>query len=99
VVLGMTAAAGPASAQAFERIRSFEVDLTIEGDGSIVVAETIDYDFGSAERHGIFRDIPVRYDYDERYERVTPLDVRSVSGSPGTPSEYDEENAGKHKRL
>lgn len=91
--------AGPAAAQQAERIRSFEVDLVIRDDSSIVVTETIDYDFGTAERHGIFREIPVRYDYDDRNERITPLDVRSVSAGAGTPSEHEEEEAGRFTRL
>ena len=48
------AAAGP------ERISSYDVDITIQRDASILVNEQIVYDFGASQRHGIFRDIPVR---------------------------------------
>ncbi len=98
VVLGP---AGRARAQgAGESIRSYAVAITIQPDGAIVVEETIDYDFGSADRHGITRDIPVRLHYDNEHDRVYPLDVLSVTGSPGTPTQYQVESvAGGMKRI
>lgn len=44
-----------------EKINDFDVQIKINSDASINVTETIKYDFGDAERHGIFRDIPVKY--------------------------------------
>jgi len=84
---------GTAAAQSPERILRYAVEITIEQDASIVVTETIDYDFGSSERHGIFRDIPTRLQYDDTYDRIYPLEVLSVSGSPGTPVQYVTEDA------
>jgi len=84
---------GTAVAQSPERILRYAVEITIEQDASIVVSETIDYDFGSSERHGIFRDIPTRLQYDDTYDRIYPLEVLSVSGSPGTPVQYVTEDA------
>ena len=40
-----------------EEIDSFFSDITINIDGTINTVETIVYDFGENERHGIFRDI------------------------------------------
>ena len=95
--------AGPASAQgASERIAAYNVFVRIEGSGDILVEETIDYDFGPQDRHGIFRDIPVRLRYDDvraGYDRVYPLEVVSVSGSPGTPAGYTTESQGDATRL
>jgi len=45
-----------------EKIASFDVMVTINKDASIDVTEKIVYDFGDYERHGIFRDIPIKYD-------------------------------------
>jgi uncharacterized membrane protein YgcG len=87
VVLG----AGPARAD--EHIPSYEVDVTIGANGTIAVVETIDYDFGSTPHHGIYRDIPTTLGYDDRYERVFPLDVDSVS-SPTAPDRYEVEDPG-----
>lgn len=44
-----------------EIIRDFNSQIKINSDSSILVTETIKYDFGSLEKHGIFRDIPIRY--------------------------------------
>jgi uncharacterized membrane protein YgcG len=95
VLVGMLAAGmGPATAQSAESIHRYEVAIQIQGDGSIVVRETIDYDFGTAQRHGIFRDIPTTLRYDDARDRTYPLDVVSVTGSPGTPVQYETEDAG-----
>lgn len=42
-------------------ITSFHVDLAVQEDGAVLVEEQITADFGTNERHGIFRTIPVRY--------------------------------------
>jgi hypothetical protein len=88
-----------AAQAATERITAYDVAIRVEASGSIVVTETIDYDFASNERHGILREIPVRLGYNSRYERIYPLDVLSVEGSPGTPDEYKTEAAGNDKRI
>ncbi|MDQ3813441.1 MAG: DUF2207 domain-containing protein, partial [Armatimonadota bacterium] len=45
-----------------EVIRSFNVDLRLRPDTTLDVTETIVMDLEEAERHGIYRTIPVRYD-------------------------------------
>ena len=89
----------PARAQAFEQLLDYTVDLQIEADGTLLVTEQIAYDFGTEERHGIFRDVPVRFRYDDRYDRVYPLQVLEVSGSPGTPGEYALEDVDNKLRI
>ena len=69
----------------------------MQPNGDLSVVETIDYDFGAEQRHGIYREIPTRLHYDDRYDRVFPLRVDSVSGSPGTPVGYTTEDAGDGK--
>lgn len=49
------------SASAAESIRTFDTRLQVQADGAMQVSETIVYDFGIADRHGIYRDIPVKY--------------------------------------
>ena len=94
------AAGGAAAGQlGNERITSYDVTITVENTGDLAVTEVIDYDFGSAQRHGIFRNIPVRLHYDDRYDRVYPLTVRSVTGSPGTPDQYDTSTSGGDEVL
>ena len=92
---------GPAPAAQFgsERITAYDVEIVVEPAGTLLVTETIDYNFGPFERHGIFREIPVRFGYDDRYERIYPLKVLSVEGSEGTPDQYKRESAGNATRL
>ena len=59
--LALAVLAAPARAQAAEQILDYKVDLQIETAGTLLVTEQITYDFGSEERHGIFRDVPVRF--------------------------------------
>jgi uncharacterized membrane protein YgcG len=79
-----------------EQIRSYRVGITIQGDGSLAVVEQIAYDFGSTEHHGIFRDIPVRFHYDDRYDRVYPVDVTSVTATGGASADYKVQRQGEN---
>jgi uncharacterized protein (TIGR04222 family) len=83
-------ATSSAGAWAAERIDAYETTIEIEEDGDLTIVETIDYDFGDAERHGIYRDVPTAFVYepDPRYERVMPLEVLSVSASGGASAEH-----------
>jgi uncharacterized protein (TIGR04222 family) len=95
-VLGVLGSTRPADAQSFEQIHTYDVVIAISDDGTLTITETIDYDFGDQQRHGIFRDIPTRFLYepDPSFDRVYPLEVVSVTGSPGTPVGYEVEDAG-----
>jgi len=86
----MTALLGsPALAQTAEVIRSYDVAIEIRADDSIQVTEVIAYDFGSTPHHGIFRDVPTREAYDDRYDRVFPLHVESVEATGGASADYE----------
>ena len=89
-------AAGPATparaeheAQVGEHIASYDVAITVEQSGTLRVTETIDYDFGGEERHGIFRTIPVRFHHDDVYDRVYPIDDVEVVTRRGTPDDTE----------
>lgn len=97
--LALAVLTGPARAQASEQILDYRADMQIEADGSLVATEQIADDFGTEERHGIFRDVPVRFRYDDRHDRVYPLQVLEVSGSPGTPVQYTLEDADSKQRV
>jgi uncharacterized membrane protein YgcG len=97
--LALAVAATPAWAQSPEWILDYSVDLEIEAGGDLLVAEEIAYDLGTEERHGIFRDVPVRFRYDDRHDRVYPLEVLEVSGSPGTPVQYVLEDVDNTLRI
>jgi hypothetical protein len=93
---GLSLVTAPA-AGALESIDAYDVAITIEPSGDIAVVETIAYDFGTEQRHGIVRDIPTRLRYDDTYDRLLPLRVDAVTGSPGTPVAYEVRDAGDGK--
>src|SRR3989344_6808620 len=72
------------AAHAVERVISFDTIERIQRDGSVVVTEEIRYDFGSESRHGIYRDIPVRYrsDIGSYTIRLKNIAVDDESGRP-----------------
>src|SRR5215470_10347902 len=79
VLAAVIAAPGRAGAQDdAERISSYDARIVIQHDGSVLVTERIIYDFGTDQRHGIIRVIPARLRYNDRYDRIYPIDVRSV---------------------
>jgi uncharacterized membrane protein YgcG len=103
VLLGMVVAvfaavialAAPARAEA---INSFTVDVTVNADTSMSFTETISYDFGTEQRHGIFRDL-VTYDElpsgDSRYYGVS---VESVT-QDGQPATYETSENGRYLEV
>jgi predicted membrane protein DUF2207 len=99
VAIAVLAVPATAGAQAAERIVSYDVAIAIERTGSLAITETIDYDFGSTEHHGIYRDIPERLRYDDTYDRVYPIEVRSVDATGGAPAEYTVEHSGGTLRI
>jgi len=77
---------------AAERIKDFSVTATLSADRNFEVEEAITYDFDDAERHGIYRYIPVvtiRNGSTYRYR----LDVESVTRD-GNEEPYDVSNEG-----
>jgi len=82
----------PASADSGWTIRSFDADITIRGDGSLLIVEAIDVDFDGLEKHGIFRDIPFRYRYDDAHDRVYRLFVQRVTDADGRPVTFQVSN-------
>jgi uncharacterized membrane protein YgcG len=94
VLAALLAIPGTARAQSGpERIVSYDIAITIQHDGTSLVTEQIVYDFGGQQRHGIFRQIPVRFSYNSGYDRVYPVTVLSVR-SPDAPAQYAVSNDG-----
>jgi uncharacterized membrane protein YgcG len=60
-------------------ITSFHSDITIATTSDITVTEDIRVDFGSLQKHGVFRTIPLRYRYDGNHDRDYGLEVLSVT--------------------
>ncbi|HEX6787540.1 MAG TPA: DUF2207 domain-containing protein, partial [Acidimicrobiales bacterium] len=71
-----------------ERVLDFGSDAEVEADGSLLVHETISYQFAEP-RHGIIRSIVTRQRYDSSHERTFPLEVLSVQSPDGAPDQYE----------
>ncbi|MBI2426574.1 MAG: DUF2207 domain-containing protein [Candidatus Kerfeldbacteria bacterium] len=76
----------PTYAETAEAISDFRVQLEVRGDATIRVTESIAYDFGSYERHGIFRTIPVKYNARGGTYRLRISDVMVTEGERPIPS-------------
>jgi uncharacterized membrane protein YgcG len=70
-------------------INRFDVQIDIKADGALDITEKIAVDFGRLERRGIFRDIPVIYDYEGKLDRVYDLTVESVKDLDGRSHQYE----------
>jgi len=85
LAIGFSAGSRPGIASAQDEgwvIRSFDVLYELQADSSLNVTEDIVVDFGNLERHGIFRDMPVEYRYDDKNNRL--IDVSGVSVTDGS---------------
>ncbi len=77
-----------------ENISSFDSQVKVNSDGTIAVTETIDYDFGNLQKHGIYRYISyVKQNSDGKKYKLT-IDVTSITDSYGRPYKYTTEQSG-----
>ena len=60
-------------------ITSFHANIALSADSRLAIQEDIQVDFGSQQKHGIFRTIPMRYRYDDTHDRYYDLAVSSVT--------------------
>jgi hypothetical protein len=70
-----------------EEMRSFDSSLHLQNDGTLDVTETIQIDFGSARRHGIYRIIPITYNRNVGTYTIE-LDLKEVTNENGQPKQY-----------
>jgi uncharacterized membrane protein YgcG len=80
-------------------IERFAADITIEKDGSLHIVEAIDANFGGLQKHGIFRTIPVRYQWDDTHLRIYQLQVRSVTDGSEKSVRYESSDEGGSKVI
>lgn len=82
-----------------EEIISFDADIVINDDASVRVVETILYDFGDIQKHGIYRDIPVKYVSATRDNRDIAITDVTVQDSFGAPHEFAISREGRDLRI
>lgn len=78
----------PASAREGWVIHSMDTRYEIAQSGQVAVTEDLAVDFGSLQQHGIFRDVPIRYAYDDQHDRLSDIsDVTVDDGANAIPFE------------
>ena len=80
-------------------IERMTIRLNIRPDGIVDATESIDVDFLSLERRGIFRDIDFRFQYEGRQLREYDIDLRAVTNAEGAPHQVKTTNEGATKRF
>ncbi|MFC1687327.1 DUF2207 domain-containing protein [Patescibacteria group bacterium] len=81
-----------------EQITNFAVDIVVSEDSTITVTETIQYNFGDYDHHGIYREIPYKYTRQgTRY--TTRYNVQSVTDENGSSYKYEESKSGGYVVL
>lgn len=98
LVSALFGVSGHAARAAEERIDSFVAEIYIRSDASVDVVETIRYDFGDAERHGINRYIPVRYEARGGNFSVRMSDINVTDGQ-GKAYEFTVSDSGRGKEI
>ena len=92
VVAALLLFAAPAGADDGWVIERFATDIEIQRDGTLLISEAIDVDFlALQDRHGITREIPIRYrwDPDPKMVRVYEIDLRGVRDASGRSLKYE----------
>ncbi|HEX4744382.1 MAG TPA: DUF2207 domain-containing protein [Candidatus Limnocylindria bacterium] len=90
---------GAASADEGWEILRFDAGIVMQTDSSLVITETIEVDFRGLQKHGIFREIPVRYRHTDTHDRVYELEVASIRDASGRGWRYEVEDNGANKRI
>lgn len=82
-----------------ESIKSLNSDVKINKDGTISIIETIDYDFGNNQKHGIFRDIPfIKVNEDGKRYKLK-IAIEKVTDSNGSFYNYSTSYVGDNLEL
>ena len=90
--------AAPAFAQRTLVIQSFDAEIAVAADGSIVVEETIVPRF-TGSWNGIFRTIPVQYRTPQGLNYTLRLDVQSVTDDEGRDLKYENSRERHYRKL
>ncbi len=98
-VVGMLVFGVPAHAQSgVEQIDRFDMVAQVQTDATVNVVETLRYDFGSAQHHGIYRDIPVSYTTSAGKTSIG-IDAVRVTDETGAVYPFTTERFGPNLRI
>lgn len=79
-------------------IDSFQSAITIQQNGIVNVLETINVNFGTLKKHGIYRDIPNKYYNDKNITTYADIQIESVLKN-GVSEPYQQSQNGNFLRL
>jgi len=82
-----------------ESIPAFTSDILIQKSGIVTVRETIVYDFGPEDHHGIIRKIPIIYENDVGKKFQAGLTIVSVADQQSTPYQYQMSREGENQVI
>lgn len=99
LLLLLLASPWPALADEGWVVNSFQANVHIASDGALRIQENVLVDFDGQSKHGIYRDIPVVYDYGDNLNRVYDLTVTSVTDANGRPWRYEVSQEGSYLRI
>ena len=94
IALATTIFSSNTSAQSlYEKIDVFNTLIFVNADGTIDVTETIYYDFGPQQKHGIYREIPYqKINVDgEKFNMI--IDVLNVTDTRKNPYQFTTSNS------
>lgn len=83
---------------AAEKIDNFEVAIKINQDATVDVSERIDYDFGNLQKHGIYRNIPVKYKARGGNFKLRISDI-AVTNENGRPYNFETSSEGQDIQI
>lgn len=84
-------ALGVSSQNISEKITDFNVDIVVKENSALLIRETIVYDFGAQNKHGIYRDIPL--------ENSLEIKVKEVSDEFGSSYPFKVSKAGGYFKI
>lgn len=88
----------PISAQTDWTIQNFLSTIDITANGTVLVTETITADFGSVEKHGIYRNLPYVYQDSSGKKTYTDLIVQNVQRN-GVNEPYSLDKNGSYLQI
>jgi uncharacterized membrane protein len=87
------------SAQSTESIQSFNSYININKDGTIDVTEQIKYNFGTNQKHGIYRNIPIIKTNQEGKRFKLSIENISATDQNKIPYTVSVESSGDYKKI
>ncbi|MBL7159420.1 DUF2207 domain-containing protein [Candidatus Microgenomates bacterium] len=84
---------------AVEKITSFESEIVVQKNATVLITETIVYDFGSEDSHGIFREIPIIYKNEDGKKFKIDFQLISIKDEKRNSYQYKQSKQGENIKF